>query len=97
MRKYAFHTEEIPNTRPSKEEQRRKLAIYDLKRELGLLIPFDGVDLLTDKDIRIAGFKDLADYEIIKLETLQMLSNNIKIPNDIQDKLRIAKSIIDSK
>ena len=41
MKGYAFDINEIPEERPSEAEVKRKLAIYNLKKELGLIEPYD--------------------------------------------------------
>lgn len=92
MTRYAVNVNNISKKRPTEDEARRKAEKYRLKCDLGLLEMYDN-NTMDDREysIRLAGFKDYAEYEATRIKVIQMIDNNIPIPNELVVKLKKAK------
>lgn len=87
MKKFAFDINDINKNKPSIEESNQKLEKYELKSKLGLFELFDENNSISEKDIKDAGFTNLTEYETLRIKTINMIDNNIAIPDDIAKKL----------
>lgn len=94
MKNFAFDSNEINKSRPSKEVSKQKLAKYKLKSELGLFELFDESTLISEIDIRKAGFENFAEYEELRTKVANMIDNNVVIPEELATKLMMVKQII---
>ena len=94
MKKFAFNSNEINRNKLSKELSKQKLAKYKLKSELGLFELFDEYNLVSEADIKKAGFENLAEYEEVRIKVANMVDNNVTIPEELITKLMMVKQKI---
>lgn len=80
---YMFNINEISTEKPTSEEIQHNLEIYNLKKQLGLLIDFDGG---TVEHCPI-GFNSYGEYDLAKMEAMQYLDNNMEVPVELRNKL----------
>lgn len=92
MARYAVNVNNISKKRPTESEVRIQTEKYMLKCDLGLVEMYDS-STVDDREysIRLAGFKDYAEYEATRIKVIQMIDNNIPIPNELVAKLKKAK------
>lgn len=95
MKNYMVDINEITIKRPTTEEAKIKYNKYMLKAELGLLTNYDESSNMLEKDLLKIGFKSLADYEITKLDVIQMIDENIPIQKELIQKLKQAKALFE--
>lgn len=93
MKNFAFDSNEINKNRPSIQESQQRFAKYKQKSKLGLLELYDEDNSISEIDIRKAGFKNLAEYEELRIKAVNMIDNNMAIPEELAAKLMKVRQI----